>query len=75
MTLTKCIQWLILKHGSLRAVARNTGVDVAYLSRMMSGEKFQPSDETLAKLGISRNIEYRLEPTELEKTLRRSLSK
>jgi hypothetical protein len=29
----------------------------------------------LTKLGISRKIEYTLEPTELEKTLRRSLYK
>lgn len=75
MTLTKCIQWLILKHGTLRGVARVTGVDVGYLSRLMSGEKTEPSEETLKALGIRRIVEYRLEKTELEKTLHKAMQK
>lgn len=61
MTLMKCLQWLNLKHGSLRALSRHTGVDVGYLNRLMDGQKIEPSDETLKALGIRRIVEYRLE--------------
>lgn len=69
MTLDKCVRWLVLRHGSLRALSRNTGIDAAYLSRLASGDKQNPSDATLMKLGISRAVEYKLKKTDLEKAL------
>lgn len=41
-------------HGSLRAAARATEVDVGYLKRLRDGEKTNPSDAILAKLGLTR---------------------
>lgn len=58
MTLPQAIRRLIAKHGTLRAVSRETGLDVGYLSRLEHGEKDAPSDETLAKLGLERRVTY-----------------
>lgn len=57
-TLADCIDTLIDQHGTLRAVARATRLDVGYLSRLHRGEKDQPSDETLAALGLRRHVMY-----------------
>lgn len=58
-SLRDAIDGLIDQHGTLRAVARTTGVDVAYLSRMHRGERENPTDETLASLGLERVVRYR----------------
>jgi transcriptional regulator with XRE-family HTH domain len=58
LTLPERVQELVKLHGSLRAVARKTGVDVAYLKRLRDGEKQNPSDDTLKKLGIEKRILY-----------------
>lgn len=65
MELDKRIRELIAKHGTLRAVARHTGIDVGYLSRLERREKTEPSDEMLARLGLRRVVTYRRvkEPT------------
>jgi hypothetical protein len=57
--LAQAIDALIDKHGTLRAVARATRLDVGYLSRLHKGEKENPSDETLQALGIERVFSYR----------------
>jgi transcriptional regulator with XRE-family HTH domain len=54
MDIPRRIAQLVRKHGSLRAVSRETGVDVGYLSRLRSGEKANPSEETLGRLGIQK---------------------
>jgi len=45
---------LIAKHKGLRAAARATGLDHAYLFRLSRGCKKNPSDEVLAILGLER---------------------
>ncbi len=44
--------------GSLRAYAESVGIDVGYLSRLASGEKDNPSDEVLEKLGLRKTVVY-----------------
>jgi len=52
------IDWLCGKHGSLRTVARVLDIDHGYLSRLRSGDKDEPSDEVLRKLGLVKHVEY-----------------
>lgn len=58
MTLQERIAQLVAKHGSLRAVARATEIDVGYLSRLCSGEKASPKSDTLHRLGLRRVVSY-----------------
>jgi transcriptional regulator with XRE-family HTH domain len=58
LTLAKRIDHLVAKHGSLRAVARVTQIDVGYLSRLRSGEKVNPDKDKLRRLGLRRVVEY-----------------
>lgn len=44
--------------GGLRALARRTGIDAGYLSRLSTGAKSSPSDQVLKKLGVEREIVY-----------------
>lgn len=55
---TYAIGQLIHRHGSLRAAARVMEISPAYLSRLFSGEKKDPSDAILRKLGLRRVITY-----------------
>lgn len=52
------IRQLVELHGSLRAVGRATGIDATYLSRLAHGEKANPSDDTLARIGLRRVTYY-----------------
>lgn len=52
--LQKQLDELIKTHGSLRAVARECGVDPAYLWRVYRGKIRTVSDKTLEKLGFKR---------------------
>lgn len=49
---------LIHRHGSLRKCARVLEVSPAYLSRLFRGEKDEPSDAMLKKLGLRRHVTY-----------------
>lgn len=62
MTLAERIDQLVEQHGSLRAVARMTGIEVSYLSRLRAGEKVNPLKDTLRRLGLRRVVTY--EPTD-----------
>ena len=73
MKLAERINELMLTHGSLRAVARATGVDVAYLSRLRSGVKLNPEDAVLSSLGLRRVVSY-VPITAAKNILRRGLS-
>jgi hypothetical protein len=48
-------------YGGLRAAARATGIDAAYLSRLRDGQKVEPSAETLDKLGLKKVVIYELQ--------------
>lgn len=52
ITLEEAVQAIVDKHGGIRAAARETGVDKAFISRLLSGHKTAPSEETLNKLGL-----------------------
>lgn len=52
------IQELAKQHGSLRAAARVLQIDHGYLSRLQDGEKTEPSDDVLRKLGLRRVVTY-----------------
>lgn len=54
MTLQDRIDELVQQHGSLRAVARVTEIDVGYLSRLRTGEKVNPEKDKLRRLGLRR---------------------
>lgn len=42
------------KHGGIRPTARVLGMDQAYLLRLKTGDKCNPSKEVLEKLGLKR---------------------
>lgn len=52
--------------GSLREASAQIEIDFAYLSRLKSGKKTNPSDEVLRKLGLRRVVSY--EPIQYEAT-------
>lgn len=58
MKLPYAIKKLIRKHGSLRELSRNTGVDAGYLSHLKNGSKTEPSPEILRKLGLKKSVQY-----------------
>lgn len=58
--LMRCVEKVIKRFGSLRAVSTATNIDVGYLHRLHSGVKTCPSDGTLFALGIERIVSYRL---------------
>jgi transcriptional regulator with XRE-family HTH domain len=57
-TLHARIRELAKAHGSLRRLADAIEVDAGYLSRLRDGDKSNPSDELLRKLGLRRMVSY-----------------
>jgi hypothetical protein len=47
------------KHGGVRAAARATGINYAYLSRLGNGARSNPTDSVLRKLGLERIVTLR----------------
>lgn len=62
MTLPERIAELVEQHGSLRAAARVLEVDPGYLSRLQSGEKDDPGDTLLRRMGLRRVVSYERRP-------------
>lgn len=54
----QAIQALERKHGTLRAAARAVKLDVAYMHRLKTGEKENPGDQILRKLGLVKSVTY-----------------
>lgn len=52
VSLTEHCQTLIKAFGSVRAASDKLGIDYAYLHRLSNGQKTEPSDEVLKKLGL-----------------------
>lgn len=57
--LQKAAAALIKQHGSLRKAEAATGINYAYLQRLHTGEKINPSTDVLAKLGLQKHSTYR----------------
>lgn len=49
---------LVRLHGGLRKAAESCDIDVGYFSRLRSGEKDNPTAETLRKLGLTKTVVY-----------------
>ena len=52
VTLEQAVASVVKRHGGVRAAERATGVDKSFISRLMRGEKVNPSAETLEALGL-----------------------
>ena len=52
MMIQDAVSMVVEAHGGVRAAERATGVDKSFISRVMSGKKVAPSDETLRRLGL-----------------------
>lgn len=52
VTLEEAVFAVVKLHGGVRAAERATGVDKSFISRLMRGEKVNPSAETLTALGL-----------------------
>ncbi|MGE4243658.1 hypothetical protein [Ramlibacter sp.] len=52
VTLRERIDELIAQHGTLRATARVLMTDCGYLHRLCSGEKTEPGDPLLHRMGL-----------------------
>lgn len=50
------IQELAAQHGSIRAAARALQVDAAYLVRLRDGEKNNPGEALLRRMGLRRVV-------------------
>lgn len=59
-TLGARICMLVDRHGSLRNVGKILSIDHAYLKRLRDGDKVNPSETVLKKLGLKRIVTYRL---------------
>ena len=51
--------------GSVRAAADAIGLDAAYLHRLSTGAKFNPSDRALSALGLRRIVTYERIPVNI----------
>lgn len=56
--LQAAVKALIARHGGTRIAARALGVNYAYLSRLSTGQKSNPTDATLRKLGLKKVVTY-----------------
>lgn len=64
LTLAQRINELVAEHGSLVKAARHVDMSIGCLSRLRSGIKGAPSDETLARLGLVKHVTYTRADTE-----------
>jgi Helix-turn-helix. len=56
--LETAVKKLVQTHGGVRSAARVLGINYAYLSRLQSGQKSNPTPEVLRKLGLRRVVFY-----------------
>ncbi len=68
ITIGERVEQLIVVHGSLRAAARVLDVVPGYLSRLASGEKEEPGETILRRMGLSRAVRYVLKKQAENKT-------
>lgn len=58
ITIKERINDLCITHGSLRKAAIALDVDFGYLSELRSGNKTNPSEMVLEKLGLKKEMHY-----------------
>ncbi len=58
MELKARIEKLQREHGGLRAAARSVGMSASYMIRLRDGEKFEPGEKVLRKLGLRKVVTY-----------------
>ena len=58
LTIPQAVDALVARHGSLRKAARIVQINYAYLSRLRSEEKTEPTDAVLRRLGLRRIVTY-----------------
>lgn len=58
ISMDQCIADLVARHGSLRKAGRVLGITGQYLYRLQAGEKLNPSEAVLRKLGLRRVVSY-----------------
>ena len=58
MTISERVGMAIQYHGGLRKAAVALDINPGYLSRLNSGEKKNPSEPVLIKLGLRKEINY-----------------
>ena len=63
MTLQERVRELEQQHGGLRAAARAIQIEPSYLCRLGTGEKAQPSEAILRRLGLRRVVTYKRAPS------------
>jgi hypothetical protein len=56
--LTKRLEQLADQHGGVRPAARFLEIDPGYFLRLANGEKDNPSDKLLRKLGLTRVVTF-----------------
>jgi hypothetical protein len=54
--LASIVRKRVRQYGSLRDASRHLGLGHVYLYRLATGQKLNPSDEALRKLGIQRTV-------------------
>ena len=64
--LTRAIEAAVAKHGGFRPAARALRIDPAYLLRLRSGKKVNPSDAVLRKLGLRKHTTIAFVPSKGE---------
>lgn len=54
----EAVERLVKKHGSYRKAGDAIGINYAYLQRLATAERIDPSDAVLTVLGLERRITY-----------------
>lgn len=60
-SLDAAVKKALTKYESQADAARDIEVSKPYINRMLSGVKYNPSDDVLARMGITRHIHYTVE--------------
>lgn len=58
ISIKDAVDALVVKHGGVRPAARAIQINYAYLSRLRSGEKTNPTGAVLRKLGLRKIVVY-----------------